>query len=242
MKPLSENEQRDSFRAAFDTWAAVDCSGRDPFFVEQLAETTDVDQGEYLRDKPEQNQSVILALDAEHWSTLPDHSPRAIAITLMWHSKRTGEIVDWDMQLNLGAGEFADCVAHSCGAGMVDLQNTITHEAGHVLGLGHSLDPDSTMAAQTVGEVDTQKRTLAPDDVAGYCALVLPESPCSGDDCTCNAAVSSSTPPSATPVREGSKCQVLTPGVRSKTPWSCLLLWAAALCVLFMVRRGRPAH
>ena len=48
----------------------------------------------------------------------------------------------------------------------IDVQNTITHEAGHTLGLDHSADPSATMAASApAGE--TSKRVLQPDEVAG---------------------------------------------------------------------------
>lgn len=183
LDPLTEHEVRAAFRAAFDAWAAVDCGGKRPFFVEQLAQTTATSQSEFLRDGG--NEMVILALSAARWRGLGDHASSAIALTLMWHNRRTGEILDSDMELNLGAGRFDDCVAHRCRAGTIDLQNAITHEAGHVLGLGHSVDQASTMAAHARGGVDTQKRSLEPDDMEGYCALDLPEWRCRGPGCAC---------------------------------------------------------
>ena len=51
-----------------------------------------------------------------------------------------------------------------------DLRNTVTHESGHMLGLGHSADVNATMfASASTGE--TSKRTLADDDIAGICAI-----------------------------------------------------------------------
>jgi hypothetical protein len=52
----------------------------------------------------------------------------------------------------------------------IDLQNTVTHEVGHVLGLAHSDVQGATMAA-TTGAGEISKRTLAPDDLAGICAV-----------------------------------------------------------------------
>jgi hypothetical protein len=230
---LSEDEIRSSFRAAFDVWAAVDCDGKTPFLVEQLSGTTSTASSEYLRDKP--NEMVVLALDRKEWSQLPDHSPRALALTLMWHNKKTGEILDTDMEVNLGAGEFADCVANSCTSGELDFQNTITHEAGHVLGLGHSTDTSATMAAQTVGAVDTQKRSLTPDDEKGYCALELPEATCTGSSCSC----SEEKPPAplATPLRNTAGCQITTP-TNASANWAVI---AAALACLMPLRRRRTS-
>jgi MYXO-CTERM domain-containing protein len=99
-----------------------------------------------------------------------------------------GEILDVDMDLNMGAGQFQDCQKVVCSAGsMVDLQNTITHEAGHLLGLGHSSVAGATMQPQAIGGLtaETSKRTLAQDDIDGYCALDLPGFSCTNAACTC---------------------------------------------------------
>jgi hypothetical protein len=57
------------------------------------------------------------------------------------------------------------------GCAYADLQNTITHEAGHVLGLAHpAFPPDATMWAQA-GLREISKRDLAEDDVAGLCSI-----------------------------------------------------------------------
>jgi hypothetical protein len=230
IEAMNEREVRSAFQAGFDAWAAVDCAGRAGFFVEQRSATTLVADSEYKRLGP--NESVVVAIDQERWLTLPDHSARAVAMTLMWHNRTTGEIMDTDIEINLGAGSFADCVAGSCTAGMMDLQNTITHEAGHVLGLGHSTDTSATMTAQTVGTVDIQKRSLAPDDIEGYCALELPEWECSSASCSCMDPLST---PTANVTRSAS-CQVASPGARGAA-W----LWLWLLALLSMVRRRARA-
>jgi uncharacterized protein (TIGR03382 family) len=51
-----------------------------------------------------------------------------------------------------------------------DLQNTLTHESGHFIGLAHSPVPGATMNA-TTQPGETLKRSLSSDDIAGVCAI-----------------------------------------------------------------------
>ncbi|MBI4816821.1 MAG: matrixin family metalloprotease [Deltaproteobacteria bacterium] len=51
-----------------------------------------------------------------------------------------------------------------------DLQSIVVHELGHVLGLQHSADPESTMYFGSTNGI-TYARTLDEDDVAGVCFL-----------------------------------------------------------------------
>ena len=57
------------------------------------------------------------------------------------------------------------------GCAYADLQNTVTHEAGHVLGLAHPPSPDTATMWAFADLQEIQKRDLDPDDVAGVCAI-----------------------------------------------------------------------
>lgn len=112
-------------------------------------------------------------------------------------SERDGEIVDADIELN--GVNFAIAVngqtigTQSC---LSDLQNTLTHELGHLLGLEHTclapgdptdrvdadgqLVPSCNNANSTIQETtmfnyqmcgETKKGTLEPDDVAAVCGI-----------------------------------------------------------------------
>lgn len=79
----------------------------------------------------------------------------------------------------------ADCI-------YIDLQNTLTHEAGHFIGLAHPCElslGNCTPAMQTTTMYpattpgDVQKRTLSPDDIAGICAIY----PSNGGGCGCGS-------------------------------------------------------
>jgi hypothetical protein len=96
--------------------------------------------------------SVAGATDGFYWTCYRDAQPSAACTTY-------------------GQG---DCYAY-------DLQNTVTHEAGHFLGLAHPCGadvgvscsgyPNDTTMYPTAISGETQKRTLADDDVSGICAI-----------------------------------------------------------------------
>lgn len=180
---LSETQIRDILETSFDTWHAVDC-GRDPFLVSQLTGTTSKAPVEFNFD--ERNEMVISALTPEEWAVL-EQEPMAFAITFIFHDPKTGRIYDVDMALNLGRGPFVDC-GNGCRDGSVDLQNTMTHEAGHVFGLGHSDVPRATMQFDAMpGE--TFMRDLERDDREGLCSIELPGLSCSNQlSCECPPA------------------------------------------------------
>ena len=114
---------------------------------------------------------------------LPGVSADALAVTLVTTRRDTGEILDTDVVFNARDHVFAALGP----AGMLgapdapfDIQNTLTHEMGHVLGLVEDpTHPDATMYPESArGEVS--KRTLSPDDVTsveGAYALAVASTP-----------------------------------------------------------------
>jgi len=112
-----------------------------------------------------------------------DRGGAVIATTITTFSASTGQIFDADIEINdapaANGSKFTFTTADSppCPPGgpvvncvSIDVQNTVTHEAGHSLGLAHSADPTATMAA-TAPAGETAKRALHPDDLAGICAI-----------------------------------------------------------------------
>jgi hypothetical protein len=129
------------------------------------------------------------------------NSSGSLAITTVRFVVSTGEIVDADMELqgwdgqNRSSGFYFTCTpagspckdadlylpTATCVA--FDVANTVTHEAGHMLGLDHvcnsayavpydacgSLIEDTMAPSATVG--DTNKRTLEADDIDGVCTV-----------------------------------------------------------------------
>jgi hypothetical protein len=91
----------------------------------------------------------------------------ALAITVLTYDSETGEILDADIVLN-GIHPFS---AEDGDARSFDLQNVLTHEIGHFLGLGEDTDDSgATMYAYSeLGETD--KRVLHEGDVARVAQL-----------------------------------------------------------------------
>ncbi len=160
-------------------------------------------------------------------------------------SDRDGAIVDADIELN--AVNFAIAVdgqTNDGGGCVAEVQNTLTHEIGHLLGLEHTClasgDParidhrgesvpscagtnDPAILASTMynfqecGEAD--KSSLAPDDVAAICGIY----PIASDPGTCEA------------VGEGGGCCQA-----GSAPGGALALWVLVAVVLFRSPFWRP--
>ncbi|HVT08075.1 MAG TPA: M12 family metallo-peptidase, partial [Polyangia bacterium] len=134
-----------------------------------------------------------------------DYDSSALAFTWDTANRNTGQIYDADIEVNLVDFKWADVVAAPQLAADMDLQNAVTHEMGHFLGLDHTCYdpespgtrvrptdntgapvPDCMAASADVRETtmypsampgDTQKRTLAPDDRAGVCGIYPSDHP-----------------------------------------------------------------
>jgi hypothetical protein len=180
-------------RAAAATWSrpAVGCTG---FEVQMAIEQTD---------------DAVVANDARNnlvfrrdsWA----YDPQALAITTVFARQSDGVIVDGDLELNAVTFVWGDLAAGASGARTWDLQNTLTHELGHLLGLDHNcrfpgdvralLDdrgapvPECASAPPEIREStmypavlpgDLERRTLAADDIAAVCGIypLLGAGPC----------------------------------------------------------------
>lgn len=104
------------------------------------------------------------------------HTLGALAITTVTFDTSTGRLLDADIEINDVAFTFTTCDPGSPGCEPAfDLENTLTHELGHVMGLDHPPNDapgalEATMFA-SASETDTEKRSLADDDIDGLCTL-----------------------------------------------------------------------
>lgn len=101
---------------------------------------------------------VRLALVRGGWS----HGASEAAYTTLDVDRNTGEIRGALVELN-GAYSFEG------GPGGLDLEQILTHEAGHALGLAHSFDRQAVMHGGH--RPGAPHRPLQPDDIAGICAI-----------------------------------------------------------------------
>ena len=103
----------------------------------------------------------------------------ALAITVLTFDG-AGKIVDADIVIN-GGGSHGFAVlpdwdpsapeASALDGGSYDLEDVLTHEAGHLFGLAHNDgEADATMYFATA-RGETKKRDLSPDDEAGFRSL-----------------------------------------------------------------------
>jgi hypothetical protein len=125
------------------------------------------------------------------------YAPEALAITSVFVNKGNGQIIDGDIEVNSKNFVWTDLDLDPHGTGKQDLQNALTHEMGHLIGLDHTCFPPGTpgdpplddmgnpvpscdSAPMSVQETtmfasaipgDTAKRTLAPDDIRAVCSI-----------------------------------------------------------------------
>jgi hypothetical protein len=142
---FSESEVVEAARAAASQWSAVEGSHLRVNYLGQ----TDVDQVDYADSKN-------LVYFEQDWPEEWDDS--YLALTFTW-SVEGGTLIAFDLAINEDLYDWSN----SGGPRSNDLRNTITHEIGHAVGIGHSEIDDATMFFQS-SPGDTDKRDLALDD------------------------------------------------------------------------------
>jgi hypothetical protein len=177
----------------------------------------------------------------------------ALAVTTDTANTATGQIYDADVEVNLVDYRWADVVADPSLASAMDLQNALTHELGHLIGLDHScfdsltsasgvrpdgddgqpipdcatapVDVQATTMFPSATPGDVQKRTLAPDDQKAVCTIYPVDHP---------------PPPPGSNVDGG--CATCAVATRAETSTrAALVLLGAIVLVLLRRRRARRA-
>jgi hypothetical protein len=106
-----------------------------------------------------------------------DSTSSTIALTLTTYDEKSGIIYDSDIELNAAGYVFTTVDSPSCGTQPIlntntcvatDLQNTMTHEIGHLIGLDHTAAKGSTMNA-TAPQGEISKRSIDDGSQAFVC-------------------------------------------------------------------------
>jgi len=153
-----------SVTRAFASWTDAPCTDGKPSISVRVKGPISCDASEYNVDRGNANIVVF----RETWPYVGGED--ALGMTRVRFNPTTGEIYDADIELN------AAMEALSVGAaqpGHVDLDSLLTHEAGHLLGLSHTVDEAATMyPGYELGS--TALRSLASDDITGLCRIYPP--------------------------------------------------------------------
>jgi hypothetical protein len=156
-----------------------------------------------------------------------------LALTTVTFDKNTGDIHDADLEINGTQPLSTDTPVPS---DKFDLRSILVHEAGHFLGLAHSLDPDSVMRASYLPGDDSFRR-LGSDDEAGICAIYVPNFPATVCDFTPRYGFS---PDCAIRVSSGQGC-AFSP-FTARSPGAAWLWPIALLAALAGARRTASKH
>ncbi len=179
-RDLTQEQVIGVFTRAIETWESVECSGT-PLGVQiGIMTESSTCTGPLYRDGGGNVNAIMFVTD---WGDRM-YDTTAFAVTTVWHRKTSGEILDVDMEINELRGPYGICPPDGClDRRTVDLEDVVTHELGHYLGLAHSTDPETTMFASAVAG-ETVKRDLAPDDIEGICNVYPPGTPAGECDYT----------------------------------------------------------
>ena len=126
------------------------------------------------RDKVPTGDSCWTEAECNNRYDCWQYTSATIGLTTTTYDRKSGQIYDADMELNAANFNMTTVDAPPCAAGLstacvsADVQNTVTHEVGHLLGLDHAPSPGSTMyASAPTGE--TSKRSLDDASRAFVC-------------------------------------------------------------------------
>nr|WP_242544456.1 myxosortase-dependent metalloprotease, MXAN_2677/MXAN_2678 family [Corallococcus sp. NCSPR001] len=198
-----------AMEAAFDAWRALSTTCSDFRFIRGEDWSRTVEIG-YDQEHPFDNYNVVTFRERNCQDVAPPndacweeetcgnvyqcwaHGGATIGLTTSSFSFKDGSVVDSDIELNAAETDYGPSFLFttvngppcsgtpSTGCVATDVQNTMTHEIGHVVGLDHVFSAGSTMEA-TASQGETSKRVIDAGSAAGFCSAYprgLPPTQC----------------------------------------------------------------
>ncbi len=152
-----------SVKRAFAAWTNVDCEGARPSLRVNVSGPVSCDTSEY---SGEHRNANIVMFRENGWPYPGSEDALGFTFVRFDLEDEPGALWDTDIEVNALAEPLSLGEPQS---NEVDLDSLLTHEAGHVLGFGHTLDLFATMVAGYETGTDELK-SLGLDDVAAMCA------------------------------------------------------------------------
>jgi hypothetical protein len=169
LRNITTNDARRAAEGAFANWLGARCPTGLPSIGVIGIQDVECDVPEYNYDPPAPNANVIMFRDDNWPYTGPDN---VIALTTITFDADTGQIFDADIEVNsIGIEVTVTDEPSQVGS---DLQSVLTHEVGHLFGLGHSEDSEATMN-RAYQPSDLGFRTPNADDQSGICTIYPPD-------------------------------------------------------------------
>ncbi len=166
-KPIDTEKCKEAVVNSFRTWESPECT-RLRF---ERGEDTEEAKASFNSLDLDSNRNIIVW----YYKDWP-YEPNGIALTTVTYDDRTGKIYDADIELNGYYYRFN--VVEETPSTYTDIQNTLTHEIGHMIGLDHTYNSSSVMyPTARAGEI--KKRELSQDDIDGVCDIYKTENGCS---------------------------------------------------------------
>ncbi len=165
---ISLEDAEASVTRAFDSWLNADCNGARPSLRVLLGEPVTCDASEY--SKVNHNANIVIFREGV-WPYVGGEDALGITRLRFDLEDKPGELWDADIEVNAVAEPLSVTEPTQ---NEVDLDSLLTHEVGHLLGFGHSLDVGSTMiAGYSPGSIEL--RSPSADDLSGMCAVYPPD-------------------------------------------------------------------
>jgi len=166
-KPIEREKCFEAVTSAFKEWESPECTS----LRFERGEDTEEAKASFNSLDLKENKNIVVWI----YNDWP-YEPNGLALTTVTYDDKTGKIYDADIELN-GYNYRFDVVTNPPST-YTDIQNTITHEIGHLIGLDHTFEPSSVMyPTARAGEI--KKRELSQDDIDGVCEIYPVSSGCS---------------------------------------------------------------